>query len=105
MTTTYEHQIHRAIAAGRALAKQTQAELAEALTAALGRRYTRTMVTKLEQGIRPVRAEELRAIAEIQGLPIEFYLYGPAATVPTGDKNRANPGSLNPAAAAVSVAA
>ncbi|GEM_PF-5766317 len=100
-----EHTPAKAIKAGRALAGQTQADLARALEEATGEHWTSIMVTKLERGDRKLTVDLLLTIAQIQELPIEFYLYGPAATVTNRGPDRANPGSLDPAAAAVSVAA
>ncbi len=92
-------QPHRAIAAGRAFLSQTRAELAAALEERTGKRWTAQMITNLEHGRTKLDVSTLALIAEIQGLPMQFYLEGPAATV------RANPGSLKSAAASVSAAA
>ncbi len=79
MTTTYAdiRPIPRCawISLGRRLRdKQTQEQLAEALTTDTGRAWTRGMVAALENGKKHFTVDTLVAVARIQDLPVEFYL-------------------------------
>lgn len=49
-------------------------DFALALRAATGVAWTPAMVTKMEQGLRLVTAEELALIAELQARPVDYYL-------------------------------
>lgn len=56
----------------------TRSELADALTAKTGQQWSVKMVEKLETARKVATPEVLRAVKEIQGLPLDFYFYGPA---------------------------
>ncbi|MDP8928692.1 MAG: helix-turn-helix domain-containing protein, partial [Actinomycetota bacterium] len=92
MTGSDSHTAYRAVAAARALRGQTQAELAGVLTEKTGERWTRGMVANLEGGRRSLDWELLRTLSEIQQLPLEFYVYGPASG--SGAVSSASPCSL-----------
>lgn len=76
---TDRHDPRLSVKAGRALRRQTQSELADALTEATGEKWTRVMVGKLETGGKVLDVETLQAIAEIQRLPYSFYLEAPGS--------------------------
>jgi len=84
------HSPNRAVAAARKLRGQTQEELAELLTEATDEHWSRVMVARLERGDKRLDVDALLAIANLHDLPVEFYLYGPAATV--ADRNSDIPG-------------
>lgn len=71
------HKTYRAIRAARELVGQSPAELAEALTIKLGEEITVDVVYNLESGRKKVSTDLLRAIAEIHGLDLDYYVYGP----------------------------
>ncbi|MBA3361857.1 MAG: hypothetical protein H0T94_10410 [Acidimicrobiia bacterium] len=66
-----------AIAMGRRYRRQTQQQLADALTESTGERWSRVMIGKLESGGKVLEVETLMAIATIQNLPYSFYLESP----------------------------
>lgn len=80
------HNPRKAVSAARTLLGQTQEELASALSDTSGEHWTRGMVAKLEGGRKKFDVDILVAVAKAQGMPIEFYLYGPS--------NQATPGLL-----------
>lgn len=98
-TFTYEHKVHKALAAGRLLRGWTQAQMAELMADATGDdQWNTDRITATENGRRKVGPDELRTFAEVQGFDVEFYWYGPPAnrrSVDLRDLNRANPGYVN----------
>ncbi|MEJ7649409.1 MAG: helix-turn-helix transcriptional regulator [Nakamurella sp.] len=56
----------------------SQAELAERLGAALGRKLDPTAVTRIEGGVRTVSAVELVALADLFGVPMSWLVEDPA---------------------------
>lgn len=67
--------VRAAIAIARRLrGRQTQKQLADALTQETGEQWSRVMVTKLESGDKELTVDTLMAIARIHDLPCSFYL-------------------------------
>jgi len=79
-----EHDPRTAIAMGRRYRKQTQQQLADALSDSTGDHWSRVMIGHLESGKKALTVETLMEIAEIQGLPYSFYLEGIAGNSPMG---------------------
>lgn len=77
MTTRAGHDPRVAIAMGRKYRRQTQQDLADALTKETGESWSRVMVGKLETGDKALTVDTLEAIKLIQDLPWDFYLEGP----------------------------
>lgn len=70
-----DYSVRAAIAIARRLrGRQTQKQLADALTVEMGEPWSRVMVTKLESGDKELTVEILMAIARIHDLPCSFYL-------------------------------
>ncbi len=81
--TVRGHSPHRAVAAGRALREETQAELAELMAEASDDpTWSEVKVGALERGERIFSTDILALISSVQSLPFEFYLYGPGGSVP-----------------------
>lgn len=59
---------------GRRMRRQSQTDLAKALTVETGEEWTRFMVGNLEADRKTLDVETLMAIARIQNLPCSFYL-------------------------------
>jgi transcriptional regulator with XRE-family HTH domain len=62
---------------GRKYRRQTQQELADAITEATGSRWSRVMVGYLETGKKELNVDTLMVIADIHRLPYSFYLESP----------------------------
>jgi transcriptional regulator with XRE-family HTH domain len=70
----------RRIAAGRALRRQTQAQLALRMAELTGDPWSRNNIAAIENGQRSFKVDYLHAFAEAQDLPISWYLGDDAAT-------------------------
>ena len=80
--TDEKHDPRRSIAMGRKYRRQTQQELADAITEVTGDRWSRVMVGYLETGKKELSVDTLLVIADIHQLPYSFYMEGPDSTMP-----------------------
>jgi transcriptional regulator with XRE-family HTH domain len=74
----------RRIAAGRALRRQTQAQLALRMAEITGDTWSRNNIAAIENGQRAFKVDYLHAFSEAQDLPISWYLGDDAASGDTG---------------------
>lgn len=70
-----------AVKYGRALQGWDQKDLAEALSRETTETWTAERVSKLERCMLKVDVEWLAVLSEVQGLPIDFYIYGASGTL------------------------
>ncbi|MDF1596931.1 MAG: helix-turn-helix transcriptional regulator [Acidimicrobiia bacterium] len=85
----------RGVKTGRLWMHHSQEDLARALQNTTGDRWTRGMIQALESGRKHLTIEIAMAISDIQRLSLDFYAYGPAASVASGSRSvsdRAIPG-------------
>ncbi len=70
---------------GRRYRRQTQQELADALTRVTGEPWSRVMVGHVETGKKALTVDTLMAVAEIHNLSYAFYMEGPESISTKGD--------------------
>lgn len=77
MANGYMHDPRKAVAAAMTLLDQEQQDLADALTERTGKPWTVNMIASMVKLRRKLHIDELLLIQEIQGFPLDWYLYGP----------------------------
>ena len=77
MTQQAHHSVQTMVAMGRRYRRQTQQDLADALTVETGQEWSRGQVGHIESGRRKLTVDELQVIARIQRLPVAWYFDEP----------------------------
>ena len=77
MTQRAPHSVQTMVAMGRRYRRQTQQDLADALTVETGQEWSRGQVGHIESGRRKLTVDELQVIARIQRLPVSWYFDEP----------------------------